>query len=105
MLIDPWGEILAVLSEQEGVVSGTIDPIRLSEVRQALPALILLSSVIGAVIAGLIQRHHPGVEKNRKQVTVNSDLIYDVLRKHQGDHVLLRAARAEYQAMGKVIGH
>lgn len=39
MLIDPWGEVLAVLSEQEGVVSGTIDPIRLNEVRQALPAL------------------------------------------------------------------
>jgi nitrilase len=39
MLIDPWGEVLAVLNEQEGVVSGTIDPLRLSEVRQALPAL------------------------------------------------------------------
>jgi len=48
-----------------------------------------------AVIAGLIQRHHPGVEKNRKQVTVNSDLIYDVLRKHQPDHILLRATRAD----------
>ncbi|HBI83286.1 carbon-nitrogen hydrolase family protein [Orrella sp. NBD-18] len=39
MLIDPWGEVISVLDEQEGVVSGTIDPIRLSEVRQALPAL------------------------------------------------------------------
>jgi ATP-dependent Lhr-like helicase len=44
-----------------------------------------------AVIAGLIQRHHPGAEKTRRQVTVNSDLIYDVLRKHQPDHILLRA--------------
>ncbi len=48
-----------------------------------------------AVIAGLIERHHPGAEKTRKQVTVNSDLIYDVLRKHQPDHILLRAARAD----------
>ncbi|HEX3350405.1 MAG TPA: ligase-associated DNA damage response DEXH box helicase [Acetobacteraceae bacterium] len=48
-----------------------------------------------AVIAGLIERHHPGVDKSRKQVTVNSDLIYDVLRKHQPDHILLRATRAD----------
>ena len=39
MLIDPWGEILSVLPEQAGVVTGTIDPMRLSEVRQSLPAL------------------------------------------------------------------
>jgi len=28
-------------------------------------------------------------------MSVNSDLIYDVLRKHEPDHVLLRATRAE----------
>jgi len=48
-----------------------------------------------AVIAGLIERHHPGAAKNRRQVTVSSDLIYDVLRRHQPDHVLLRATRAD----------
>jgi ATP-dependent Lhr-like helicase len=48
-----------------------------------------------AVIAGLIERHHPGEEKTRRQVTVNSDLIYEVLRKHQPDHILLRATRAD----------
>jgi ATP-dependent Lhr-like helicase len=48
-----------------------------------------------AVIAGLIERHHPGAEKSRRQVTVNSDLIYEVLRKHQPDHILLRATRAD----------
>jgi ATP-dependent Lhr-like helicase len=48
-----------------------------------------------AVIAGLIDRHHPGQEKTRRQVTVNSDLIYDVLRRHQPDHILLRATRAD----------
>jgi ATP-dependent Lhr-like helicase len=48
-----------------------------------------------AVIAGLIERNRPGLEKSRRQVTVNSDLIYDVLRRHQPDHVLLRATRAD----------
>jgi len=48
-----------------------------------------------AVIAGLIQRNHPGAEKTRRQLTVNSDLIYDVLRRHQPDHILLRATRAD----------
>jgi ATP-dependent Lhr-like helicase len=48
-----------------------------------------------AVIAGLIERNHPGAEKTRRQVTVNSDLIYDVLRRHQPDHILLRATRAD----------
>jgi len=48
-----------------------------------------------AVIAGLIERRFPGKEKSRRQVTVSTDLIYDVLRKHQGDHLLLRAARAD----------
>ncbi len=48
-----------------------------------------------AVIAGLIERHHPGADKNRRQVTVNSDLIYNVLRRHQPDHILLRATRAD----------
>jgi ATP-dependent Lhr-like helicase len=48
-----------------------------------------------AVIAGLIDRHQPGADKNRRQVTVNSDLIYNALRRHQPDHVLLRATRAD----------
>ncbi len=48
-----------------------------------------------AVISGLVIRNQPNANKNRRQVTVNSDLIYDVLRKHQPDHVLLRATRAD----------
>lgn len=39
MLIDPWGEIVDVLEEGAGVVRGTIDPLRLAEVRKSLPAL------------------------------------------------------------------
>ncbi len=48
-----------------------------------------------AVIAGLIERRHPGQEKTGRQVTFSSDLIYDVLNRYQPDHVLLRATRAD----------
>jgi len=44
-----------------------------------------------AIIAGLIQRRQPGAEKTGRQVTFSSDLIYDVLREHEPDHILLRA--------------
>jgi len=44
-----------------------------------------------AVISGLVDRQLPGAERSRRQVTVNTDLIYDVLRRHQPDHILLRA--------------
>ncbi|MBB5370908.1 nitrilase [Janthinobacterium sp. K2Li3] len=39
MLIDPWGEIKAVLPEGEGVVIGDIDTLFLAGVRESLPAL------------------------------------------------------------------
>ncbi len=45
-----------------------------------------------AVIAGLIERKHPGAEKSGRQVAFSADLIYDVLKEHQPDHLLLRAA-------------
>jgi ATP-dependent Lhr-like helicase len=48
-----------------------------------------------AIIAGLIERRFPGEEKTRRQLTISTDLVYDVLRKHQPDHLLLRAARAD----------
>jgi len=44
-----------------------------------------------AIISGLIERRYPGREKSGRQVTFSSDLIYDVLREHEPDHVLLRA--------------
>ena len=48
-----------------------------------------------AIIAGLIEKRFPGEEKSRRQLTISTDLVYDVLRKHQPDHMLLRAARAD----------
>lgn len=48
-----------------------------------------------AIIAGLIERRFPGQEKSGRQVTMSTDLVYDVLRRHEPDHVLLKAARAD----------
>lgn len=39
MIVDPWGQVLDVLAEGEGVVVADADPARLAEVRQQLPAL------------------------------------------------------------------
>jgi ATP-dependent Lhr-like helicase len=50
---------------------------------------------INAVIAGLIERRHPGKVKSGRQVTISSDLIYDVLRRHDPGHLLLEAAWAD----------
>ncbi|WP_407648202.1 ligase-associated DNA damage response DEXH box helicase [Devosia rhodophyticola] len=46
-----------------------------------------------AIIAGLIQRRHPGKEKTGRQITMSSDLIYDVLYQHEPDHILIQATR------------
>lgn len=39
MVVDPWGEVLALRPEGEGVVIADIDPARIAAVRQQLPAL------------------------------------------------------------------
>lgn len=51
-----------------------------------------------AVIAGLIEKRFPGQEKSGRQVTVSADLIYDVLRSHEPDHILLQATRTDASA-------
>ena len=62
-----------------------------------------------AIIAGLIERKLPGHEKTRRQVTFNSDLIYDVLRRFEPDHVLLRATVADAATgltdVRRLVGH
>lgn len=45
-----------------------------------------------AVITGLSERSHPGHRKTGRQMTFSTDLIYDVLRKYEPDHILLQAA-------------
>ena len=53
-----------------------------------------------AIIGGLIERVQPGVHKSGKAMSVSSDLIYDVLRRHEPDHLLLTAAWTD--ARGKL---
>lgn len=57
-----------------------------------------------AVIAGLVERQHPGKRKTGRQVTFSTDLIYDVLRKYEPDHVLIDAAWADARARMTDIG-
>jgi ATP-dependent Lhr-like helicase len=45
-----------------------------------------------AVIGGLVERQHPGKKKTGRQVSFSTDLIYDVLRRYEPQHLLLRAA-------------
>jgi ATP-dependent Lhr-like helicase len=52
-----------------------------------------------ALISGLIEKRQPGNEKTGRQVTFSTDLIYDVLRRHQPDHLLLKCARADAATM------
>jgi ATP-dependent Lhr-like helicase len=60
-----------------------------------------------AVIGGLVERHHPGKRKTGRQVSFSTDLIYDVLRRYEPQHLLLRAAwddaRARMTELGRLI--
>jgi ATP-dependent Lhr-like helicase len=60
-----------------------------------------------AVISGLVERHHPGKRKSGRQVSFSTDLIYDVLRRYEPQHLLLRAAwddaRARMTELGRLV--
>ena len=63
--------------------------------RSISPAMIAQVRKVRFIIAGLIERRQPGQEKTGRQVTVSSDLIYDVLRRYEPDHILMRATWAD----------
>ncbi|WP_260926410.1 ligase-associated DNA damage response DEXH box helicase [Novosphingobium sp. 9] len=48
-----------------------------------------------AVISGLVERQQPGARKSGRQVTFSTDLIFDVLQRHEPDHLLIEAAWAD----------
>ncbi|WP_127144907.1 ligase-associated DNA damage response DEXH box helicase [Pelagibacterium montanilacus] len=48
-----------------------------------------------AIISGLIERRHPGKEKTGRQMTMSSDIVYDVLYRHEPDHILIEATRRD----------
>ena len=57
-----------------------------------------------AVIGGLVERQHPGKRKTGRQVSFSTDLIYDVLRKYEPDHLLLKAAWEDAKARMTELG-
>ncbi|WP_413777332.1 ligase-associated DNA damage response DEXH box helicase [Sphingomonas sp. S2-65] len=57
-----------------------------------------------AIIGGLVERQIPGKKKTGRQVTFSTDLIYDVLRKYEPDHLLLRAAWDDARARMTDVG-
>jgi ATP-dependent Lhr-like helicase len=57
-----------------------------------------------AVISGLVERQQPGKRKSGRQVTFSTDLIYDVLRKYEPDHLLIQAAWADARARMTDVG-
>jgi len=57
-----------------------------------------------AVISGLIERQQPGARKTGRQVSFSTDLIYDVLRRYEPDHLLLKAAWADARARMTDVG-
>lgn len=57
-----------------------------------------------AVISGLVERQQPGRRKTGRQVTFSTDLIYDVLRRHEPDHLLIDAAWADARARMTDVG-
>lgn len=48
-----------------------------------------------AMVSGLTEQNHAGTRKSMKQVTFSTDLIFDVLRRYDEDHILLEATRQE----------
>jgi len=48
-----------------------------------------------AVVSGLTEQRYHAAQKTMKQVTFSTDLIYDTLREHDPDHILLTVARAD----------
>ena len=48
-----------------------------------------------AIISGLIEKKLLGQVKTGKQIIFNSDLIFNVLKKHEPNHILLEAARED----------
>ncbi|RYD50636.1 MAG: ligase-associated DNA damage response DEXH box helicase [Sphingobacteriales bacterium] len=46
-----------------------------------------------AMVSGIAEQRHGGTRKTMKQLTFSTDLVYDVLRRHEPDHILLKVAR------------
>lgn len=92
------GDVSSMIRQRQFDLDALFDPDMLGDDLEAWlaeSALMKRTFRNCAIISGLIARRFTGAEKSRRQVLFSTDLVYDVLRKHQPDHVLLRAARAD----------
>ncbi|MET1219537.1 MAG: ligase-associated DNA damage response DEXH box helicase [Glaciecola sp.] len=48
-----------------------------------------------AMVSGVTEQQYHGTRKTMKQVTFSTDLIYDTLREHDPDHILLKVTRED----------
>jgi ATP-dependent Lhr-like helicase len=87
--LEPMGDVDFASLFEEDMLGGDL------EAWLAESALMKRTFRVCAMIAGMIERKSPGAEKSGRQVTFSADLIYDVLRTHEPDHVLLEAAFAD----------
>ena len=75
--------------------------LRLDRLREGLETWLAGNAVMKrtfrnvAIVAGLIERSHQGKRKSGRQATFSSDILYDTLRRHDPDHLLLRLTREE----------
>jgi ATP-dependent Lhr-like helicase len=98
--IGVWGaaDVAAAIKTKRASLAGLFSEDMLGD---DLEAWLLESSLMKrsfrncAIISGMIERNLPGKEKTGRQVTISTDLIYDVLRRHEPDHILLRATRQD----------
>ncbi len=93
-----WGDLTQMIRDGRINLASLFDEDMLGDDLNAWLAesnLMKRTFRFAAVIAGLIERRHPGREKSGRQVTMSTDLIYDVLRKHDPGHILLEAAWAD----------
>jgi ATP-dependent Lhr-like helicase len=85
-------------------LDAVIDPAPLFDpgrLREGLEGWLLGNAVMkrtfraSAIIAGLIERNHPGRRKTGRQATFSSDILYDTLRRHDPGHLLLQITQEE----------
>ncbi|WKW49588.1 ligase-associated DNA damage response DEXH box helicase [Rhodomicrobium lacus] len=48
-----------------------------------------------ATVTGLVEQQNNAARKSMRQMTISTDLIYDVLRRHEPDHILLKVTRRD----------
>lgn len=91
-VLSVWG--LEPIGDPAALFAGDIIADELEEWIRATPFLRRAFRDV-AIISGLVERQRPGARKSGRQMTVSTDLIYDVLQRHEPGHVLLEAAWAE----------